>query len=1032
MVDSKLQLNAQRLKQFRKDKGLSQERLAYACEQKRLRVSIATIKRAELGKLVSMRTATELAQFYGVELSELLPQKSSPRTVLPSPQSKASVMPVLWLRLNNNTQCSLDVISLLKRRGCVWYEQLGNTVTAVFGHFDSDRQGHVQAQSVVLEIIRQIQSDSQNTTHFFAALHLGEVVQEVGNTTISPDVLQWFAEISPFVKQDSLIVSNDIYSISQDCFSYSPADSLPHECWLLDKEKYLSHSLPLIGRSSELLQVNALLDGVSHRNVPAVIHITGVAGIGKSRLMGAVIEQANLRDFIVVSVDLEMGWDEPVQLLTLSLCQGIYEAACKKLSRSQINTLLFSDSVSKAIQHVFFSILSVQQSLDADSSFCDLNVSVDENNLIEASSVLLTLLSQQLGQRILLTIDNFHFAKKSGVSVFNDLLARCESVPITGVISSRLESDRDSIFKLLSHQAYSLTTLSLSGMPKDDVVQLCRSFKEVPEDYKAKCVEMAEGVPLYLIQLLTAYPNVNETPSSLQVLLEQKIHGLSQIDRLVVELLSVAEIDISVAALMEILLVIKEEASPENFPDKITFDPEYLITIQMVSVDSVRGIRLCHQLVRKSIAERLPSQLIKFYHRILAKYFENNSEEYLGLSLVGLAYHFIGAGNAIKAAKYFYLSASQLIDKGIYSDAQSLLLDGLEAIKDIESKERFDTEINIQLALSSIYKVNYGWVSPLVKSAYLRIEHLCSRLGGDKRLSLALFGLWTIELSTLNFKTAESLAQRCLDVASEYNDPQGQMHAYIAQSNTLFWRGKLRQAERAAFESLQLYCEEYTESSIRLLGQDPRALAGCFGAWSASLLNKAKETEHYRDILVTDVAALGHDFSSAIALQGCAWLDYHQKNPESALFYATELDRVSVEKGFPFYRGVAALFIGWAEHKLNANPGAARIVDSGYHQWLASSGDKIAYSLYCSILAEIYVDQGRLADGKELLGQGIAFSIEHNEECYIPEMYRLLSQCVEGEEKEEYLRKGLAFGADIPVFQQRINRLLEEQSDKTA
>jgi transcriptional regulator with XRE-family HTH domain len=65
--DGRLRLDRERLKQHRKRLGLSQE----YCFDRRLCVSIASIKRAESGKAVLYRIARHLAEIYEVEVEEL-------------------------------------------------------------------------------------------------------------------------------------------------------------------------------------------------------------------------------------------------------------------------------------------------------------------------------------------------------------------------------------------------------------------------------------------------------------------------------------------------------------------------------------------------------------------------------------------------------------------------------------------------------------------------------------------------------------------------------------------------------------------------------------------------------------------------------------------------------------------------------------------------------------------------------------------------------------------------------------------------
>jgi transcriptional regulator with XRE-family HTH domain len=76
--DGKITLSPAKLKTLRRACGLSQESLAQRCFEKRLSISIASIKRAETGKPVLYRTARHMAQLYQVDLASLMPAPIPP------------------------------------------------------------------------------------------------------------------------------------------------------------------------------------------------------------------------------------------------------------------------------------------------------------------------------------------------------------------------------------------------------------------------------------------------------------------------------------------------------------------------------------------------------------------------------------------------------------------------------------------------------------------------------------------------------------------------------------------------------------------------------------------------------------------------------------------------------------------------------------------------------------------------------------------------------------------------------------------
>lgn len=65
-------LDSALLRQLRRDRLLSQQELADDCWRRNIRVSIATIKRAESGRAVRFRIAHELARCFGIPVMRIV------------------------------------------------------------------------------------------------------------------------------------------------------------------------------------------------------------------------------------------------------------------------------------------------------------------------------------------------------------------------------------------------------------------------------------------------------------------------------------------------------------------------------------------------------------------------------------------------------------------------------------------------------------------------------------------------------------------------------------------------------------------------------------------------------------------------------------------------------------------------------------------------------------------------------------------------------------------------------------------------
>lgn len=102
--DGSVVLCSQELKALRKRVGLSQEGVAKSCSQKRLPLSIASLKRAEKGNSISYRTARTLALFYEVRIQDILSKYSHAEDFVGGSTSRAKDK-------NCATQCVQNDIS---------------------------------------------------------------------------------------------------------------------------------------------------------------------------------------------------------------------------------------------------------------------------------------------------------------------------------------------------------------------------------------------------------------------------------------------------------------------------------------------------------------------------------------------------------------------------------------------------------------------------------------------------------------------------------------------------------------------------------------------------------------------------------------------------------------------------------------------------------------------------------------------------------------------------------------------------------
>lgn len=993
-MESKLILDSGKIKQLRKAHGLSQEKLAQLCEEKRLRISIATIKRAELSKPVSLRTVKEFAQAFDVEMKELLSPSEASLTKAVVPSTMPHYLPILWLQTSQWQQAQ-SARRIICQGDCIAIEQLGNSLVAIFNQYGPHGKGIVQAQKVALELKAKLCGKAQDA-HLHIAVTIGEANKSNGQMSAGLACLQWFAQTAPTINNNSIVVSEPLFNLTQERFTYSKNG----EHWELISAGEAQPMPPMAGRATELLQLNAILDSLRQHPYASITNITGVLGIGKSRLLQSVIEQGRLRKMLIAHLELEGEHSRVTSNFALDICHQLYCEACHRWGsrvEKKLKSLKYRDEVSNALVAEIIAGASGLFEGQGTNNF-------PINELACVTADILNLLISLENCPIMIVVDNIHLIDEFGVAYISNVVQRCQNRPVIIISASRTDSASIQNINQLALDGHRLNTISLPALSQSECQVLSEDFPQLNQQTIQACQALADGIPLYLTQLLAARvkaPLSGQIPESLQVLVKQKQQDLTEPAYCLLNLLCVHHKTLSELFCCELM----QKIMGENYSATLVANAiAQLCHRQLIKRDNINQIGVSQKLVKAVIYNTIHRQERESYHLMLAQSFEQspNADEYA----LDIAIHYELGEQKFKAQQARYLYASQLVQQSQYPQALTELNKALLKLKECDDPQRLDLEIDIQLSICSIYKVQYGWVSPFLKSAYLGVTAIFENKAPDPRYAMALFGLWAMELATMNYAAAEQLAYQCLETSKAINDPLGEMHAHVALSNSLFWRGKHIDAEASARKAIELYRDDYYCSSIQLLGQDPRAFASCFGALSASLLGQQKEVNFHRKILNEMADEAKHEFSRAIALQGIAWLEYHQGHPKQALRSALELEALSNEMNFPFYRGVASLFVGWANHKLKPNREWAKDIEYGYQFWIASSSDKIAYSLYCCIISEVLIDTGQKQRAKAILTEGLELAEARGEHCYNAEIHRLLALCNENNVTKIHAKAG--------------------------
>lgn len=237
-------INREKLKQLREQRDLSQEGLEQACRQTQgCSISMTTIKRAELGRRISRRSATKLANFFSLTLNELILEPTNKLLNNPAPDTTSSIM--LWFHSSHT-----HLLHKISERALCFepymFQRTNDIITVAFPY-----QPHSLCALVLQSSLLKL---CESCTNYRALVTLEKLSQPIPyQWQMSEQQYLRLSEITDKVPHNTIVVSPDIYKQSHSILNYQSCASISDYQELLQKKAPLSTQ-----RELSMLRDNAI------------------------------------------------------------------------------------------------------------------------------------------------------------------------------------------------------------------------------------------------------------------------------------------------------------------------------------------------------------------------------------------------------------------------------------------------------------------------------------------------------------------------------------------------------------------------------------------------------------------------------------------------------------------------------------------------------------------------------------------------------------------------------------------------------
>jgi class 3 adenylate cyclase len=710
-----------------------------------------------------------------------------------------------------------------------------------------------------------------------------------------------------------------------------------------------------------------------------VVLLSGEAGIGKSRLTAALLENlagephARLRYFC--SPQHTDSAFHPV-IGQMERAAGLAHDDTPRARLDKLDAVLAQTSTSKQDTALFAELLSLPN--DGRYPAVDLTPPQRRQKTMEALGSQMETLARQ--NPVLMIFEDAHWSDPTSLELFGRAVDRIATLPVLLLVTFRPEFAAPWIGR--SH----VTALTLNRLAQRDIdamIDRVVGNKGLPANIRQDIIERTDGIPLFVEEMTKAVVEAESqgaaehtvsTVPSPALAVPASLHAslMARLDRLgaakevaqiggaigrefshallaAVTRKGEAELDAALNRLVDAGLLFRQGLPPHA---------TYLFKHALVQ-DAAYGTLL-----------RGPRQEL---HARIAAATETGMPERVEREPELLAYHYAEAGQPDTAAGYWLAAGRLAARRSANSEAVAHLRRGIAAVRGLpETVERNRLELALQLALGPALVSSRGFGDAEASTGYQRAAELARRLGDDRDRFAATWGLWI----TIRAKSASDHMRlrlqylgEMVEAAERTGDAELLLQAHHSSWSTRIWNGEFASASEHVRSGLALYDpERHRHHALMYGGHDPGVCGNGQGAvalWALGWPDRAVQSA--RESIV-----LGETLDHLPSLLHSLWFAtsvyFLRRQAADVLACSARLLALGSEHGLKLYEAIGGVFHGWALiQQLDAQAGLAelRAAVATY-----ATTARVNLDLYRATLAEAELRAGNFEEGTAVLIQG--------------------------------------------------------------
>lgn len=669
---------------------------------------------------------------------------------------------------------------------------------------------------------------------------------------------------------------------------------------------------PLVGREEELGLLKQRWSAAGRKG--SVVLVTGEAGIGKSRLVGTFIEQADLPTKRVLRMECsshEILRPLHPMIKMIELLAGISKVRDPSTRFERLLAWVDRElKLSPQTANVLAKLVS-----PADSGTENESAKPKDRKTTLFDTLVQLIERLGLGGPTLYLLEDMHWIDPTTQEFLDYLVERVAPLRAMFVCTYRPEHRPG----FISEPRVMLISLSrLEADQSSQMIQCVLGNAALSPDLSEEIVARADGIPLFIEELTksalesispsqTADGCSRDTSRRLPTTLRGSL--LARLDR-VPQAHRIAPIGAAIGRTFPHALMLRVANLSAQEAEPVLSD---LIASELLTRHGSRDDPLYtfkHALVRDTAYEMMPKSRRARIHRRIGETLETLGAEPTDPRPEVLAQHFSAAAEHAKACDYWQAAAREARAASANKEVVEYITFALRANEHAQSPEaRADREIELRELLRVPFaRVSLG--SPDTVTNLERLRHLRAQRGKDADLLSVVHGIGAYYVMVGRISEADSIVDEILEDYSQGN-AVAEILGLRVRGFCRFLVGDFKDAIND-FTNVMLLCEKIPRSDLdKFYHADTALIAMCMICWSRAL-DDHRETVDSQLATAIRLAQAADPWTQLYAHGLICCVYQAMGDVEGCLELSSRVGAMAEEHGYNYWVAWSAILHGWA------------------------------------------------------------------------------------------------------------------------